>query len=123
MITTDKIRYNVLFYTLVLIMLGGFIATVQAATKTLWGESKVLGKGTARTFAMLDDRGRPVSIGIAFTDKALQGLPTDPEPPETMLALPVNVAVRPSGILPSTGTRRDTSPRCMNCRISTSIST
>lgn len=93
---TKKIGWSVLLYALTLVMLGGFLGTVQAATKMLWGEAKTLGKGKARTFVMLSDQGQAVVIGIALSAQALKGLPKEPaEPPETMLALPVKAEVPP----------------------------
>lgn len=90
---TEYLSASIMLYTILFVMLGGLFVTVQAETKTLWGESKALGKGTSRTFVIVNDQDKPVSLGIAFTKKALSGLPTEAEPPEIMLPLPEKVDV------------------------------
>jgi hypothetical protein len=86
-----------IFLTLPLIltiMIGCLFITVQAQAKMLWGEPNALGKGTARTFVVMNDQGKPVSLGIAFDRKALSGLPAEAVPPEVMLKLPAKADVR-----------------------------
>ena len=85
---SDYLSSSVMLYTVVFVMLGGLFVMAQAGTRTLWGEPKALGNGTARSFVVRNDQGKPVSIGISFTKNALSGLPTEAEPPEVMLALP-----------------------------------
>ena len=70
-------------------------ATAWAASKTVFGEPRQLGQGTARSLVVLNDRGDPVTIGIAFTRDALSGLPKGQFPPEVMLALPKKAPVPP----------------------------
>lgn len=90
-----KLSFRVVLCALMLVMFGVIVVPIQAATKALWGESKTLGKGTVRTFVMMNDQGHPVSIGITLTSKALKGLPTEAEPPETLLALPIKAQTPP----------------------------
>ena len=85
---SDYLSSNVMLYTVAFVMLGGLFVMAQAGTRTLWGEPKELGNSTARSFVVMNDQGKPVSIGISFTKEALSGLPTEAEPPEVMLALP-----------------------------------
>jgi hypothetical protein len=77
---------------ILVVLIGCFFITVQAQAKMLWGEPNALGKGTARTFVVMN-QGKPVSLGIAFDRKALSGLPTEADPPEVMLELPVKAHV------------------------------
>ncbi|GAK56324.1 hypothetical protein U27_03286 [Candidatus Vecturithrix granuli] len=94
-------KTNTYFFSIVLlcaltfVMSGGSASRAWAEPKTLFGESTPLGQGTARSFVMLDDQGKPVSIGIALTKTALSGLPQGPMPSELTLALPEKVAVPP----------------------------
>ena len=60
-------------------------------TGTLQGENKTLGNGTVYSWATLDTEGNPSSIGINFTESALEGLP-EGAPVEYMLALPNGAA-------------------------------
>ncbi len=82
---------SILLYIIMFVLLNGLFMTAQA--KTLWGEPKALGKGTARTFVVMNDQDKPLSLGITFSKKALTGLPTEAEPPEVMLPLPEKVDV------------------------------
>jgi len=62
-----------------------------AQVETFRGESKSLGNGTAYSWVILDREGNPSSIGINFTESALQGL-FEEEITEYTLALPEEVA-------------------------------
>jgi hypothetical protein len=77
------------------IIVGGWITTAQAASKTIYGEPKHLGQGTARSLVVLNDQGIPKTIGISLTKAALSGLPAGPAPSELMLELPAKVSVPP----------------------------
>jgi hypothetical protein len=92
---TKNLRSMVLFSAMVFVMLVGLFLSVRAEAKTVWGKTIELGKGTARSFVEMNVQGQPVSLGIVFTGHALVGLPTEPEPPETMLELPAQAAVPP----------------------------
>src|SRR4051812_25111986 len=53
-------------------------ATQTAATQTIVGEQKAIGKGTVRTWVKLDMKTRePRSIGVTLTETGLTGLPAD----------------------------------------------
>lgn len=45
--------------------------------KTVYGDSQPLGKGTIRSFIVLDATGKPITIGVKLSAGALNGLPTD----------------------------------------------
>lgn len=51
-----------------------------AATKerTIVGETKSLGAGTARSWVRLDSSGNPTAIGVTFSENALETLPKEP---------------------------------------------
>jgi hypothetical protein len=53
----------------------GIVDTAQAVQ--IYGESKLFGKGTARTWVKFDEDGYPLDIGVSFTKEALFGLPTE----------------------------------------------
>lgn len=44
------------------------------------GQSQAYGDGSVRSFVDRKGHDRPVSVGIILTEKALSGLPTDPDP-------------------------------------------
>ncbi len=44
---------------------------------TFYGTTAVVGKGTARTYTILDDAGKPIEIGVALSDSATAGLSFD----------------------------------------------
>ncbi len=54
--------------------------TSPASARTTFGTAQALGQGTARTFLTRDDSGKPVALGIAMTEAAMQGLPMTPMP-------------------------------------------
>jgi len=85
---SDYLSSSMMLYSVAFVMLGGLFVMAQTGTRTLWGEPEALGNGAARAFVVMNDQGKPVSIGISFTKNALSGLPTEAEPPEVMLALP-----------------------------------
>jgi hypothetical protein len=55
------------------------------------GENKALGNGTVYSWVMLDSRGKPLAIGINFSESALKGLP-EKSVAEYTLALPKEAA-------------------------------
>jgi hypothetical protein len=50
----------------------------QAKTETVVGEDGKMGEGTVRTYAELNVDGSPVSLGMIYTQKMLEGLPAEP---------------------------------------------
>lgn len=62
--------------------------------KTIMGDTADVGNGKAMSWLKLDDAGKPTSIGITFTEAAMEGLPTTPFPPtEWVLTLPAEASV------------------------------
>jgi hypothetical protein len=59
---------------------------------TFYGEPKPFGNGQIRSWVKLDRDGKPVALGLSFTEDALKGLPTElprgQEGSEVLLALP-----------------------------------
>ncbi|MBD2385495.1 DUF5602 domain-containing protein [Cylindrospermum sp. FACHB-282] len=71
-----------------ILMTLGTVSAAQAAT--FYGETKSLGQGFISSYVTLDDiTGKPLDIGVAFTEGALS-LSTDPDDPgaQIELALP-----------------------------------
>lgn len=92
--------------TATLIVLGASMAIAAAcdtcAKNMVVGTAKVLGNGLVWSWAKLDDKGVPTSIGITMTETALNGLPTAAEMPagmeptmEYILDLPASVKGKP----------------------------
>lgn len=77
-----KRKFNPSFSTgLLLVMLISAACnpiTAPSTPTTVYGESGKIGQGTARTYAELNADGSPVSLGIVYTQAALEGLPTEP---------------------------------------------
>jgi hypothetical protein len=61
-----------------MLTLSGYASYASAQIATRFGETVVLGKGTAHTYVELNPDGSPVRLGITFTKNALEGLPTKP---------------------------------------------
>jgi hypothetical protein len=60
-----------------------------------YGASQTLGNGTARTYVAVNSSGKPVSVGIALSEEALNNLPNTPNAPSPSavmltLAMPTN---------------------------------
>ena len=55
---------------------GSLGGRTDASAGRLLGWRVDLGKGTVSSYAELDDKGKPSSIGIVFSSTALDGLPT-----------------------------------------------
>lgn len=64
----------------------------QSLQKTITGENKSLGNGTAYSWINLDAEGNPSAIGVNFTESALSGLP-EGEAAEYILPLPDEASV------------------------------
>jgi hypothetical protein len=62
-------------------------ATAPGAARLVYGPSQPLGDGTARTYVALDRAGAPVSVGVAISATAMQGLPMTPMPGMPMAAM------------------------------------
>lgn len=78
-----KCKFNPLFIAGLLLVIVTSVAcqpitAVPSTPTTVYGESGAMGEGTARTYAELNADGSPVSIGIVYTQGALEGLPTEP---------------------------------------------
>lgn len=76
------------------------IAVDRIEGRMILGDVVPFGDGTARSWAQLDERGIPTSVGITLTEAALQGLPADVTPGliwmvEYVLALPKDVPQLP----------------------------
>lgn len=74
--------------------------TEPSKAGTVYGPEVTLGKGTARSYAILDDQGKPTEIGVALSDSSLSGLSDDGghshDPSNfTMLTLPANLPSMP----------------------------
>jgi hypothetical protein len=76
-----------------LVVIGSLSPTLDAAT--FYGESTAVGNGTARTWVVLDDEGKPTSVGVTMSETALSGLSSDPMPVEYRLALPKEASATP----------------------------
>jgi hypothetical protein len=48
---------------------------VPKKSQTFYGPNVTVGNGTARTFVIVDPAGKPTSVGINFSEQALNGLP------------------------------------------------
>ena len=59
---------------------------VPKKSQTFYGPSVTVGNGSARAWVMLDPAGKPASVGINFSEQALQGLPD--QVVENVLELP-----------------------------------
>ena len=70
-----------------------------AEVRTIVGETKQLGNGTARSWLRVDANGKPTAIGVTFTEEALATVPKEPPPGEEgiaiSLALPAQAASTP----------------------------
>lgn len=51
------------------------VVTLKAQAFKVYGDSVSLGNGRARVYADIDKYGKPLSVGFAVTEKALEGLP------------------------------------------------
>ena len=75
-----------------LVLLTGCSGESAASGKggTFVGPSQPLGNGTVKTYATLDDEGRPTEVGLRLTTTALDGLPEASAglPPTLMLDFP-----------------------------------
>lgn len=56
-------------------------------SRTIYGESERVGRGTVRSFVELSGR-RPIAIGVEFTKRALRGLPASGPEQDYVLELP-----------------------------------
>lgn len=72
-------------------LVSGAVAQAADKTETFEGEAVKVGNGTARTIVRADSTGQLVSIGIAFTEQALEGLPVARKkgPPDFAYPLPM----------------------------------
>ena len=71
----------------------GYSHNLHAAT--FYGESTAVGNGTARTWVVLDDKGKPTSVGLTMSETALSGLSKDHMPVEYRLSLPKEASATP----------------------------
>jgi hypothetical protein len=69
------IAQGAIFMAMVFSMAPGVAAAEKNGT-TYTGKAVRLGNGTAHTFVRASASGKPVSIGVVLTEKALEGLPT-----------------------------------------------
>lgn len=67
-------------------------STTSPAETLVYGPSQNLGQGTARTYAIVDRSGTPISVGVALSENALKGLPLTPMPGMPMAAM-LNLAL------------------------------
>lgn len=63
------------------------VAAPLAAQTLHYGPESPLGQGTARAYTIVDDQNRPVEIGIALSETALEGLPELADVPPDQEAL------------------------------------
>jgi hypothetical protein len=80
-----KIKYLINFLSVLLLLVSSFLWNPQAAiadsTKTIVKEQKQVGHVSVRTWVKVDEKTRiPASIGITFTEAALEGLPQEKDP-------------------------------------------
>jgi hypothetical protein len=72
---------------------GQGVARSGPEVRTCVGETKDVGDGIMRTWVTLDQAGKPIAIGVTFTEGALSGLP-DTEPlTEYALSFPPEASV------------------------------
>ena len=73
--------------------------SAAAGARTIVGEIRQLGNGTARSWLRVDANGNPVAIGVTFTEEALATVPKEPPPGKEgiaiSLALPAEAASTP----------------------------
>ena len=62
-------------------------STAPAAPRLVYGAAQTLGAGTARTFVAVDGSGKPVSVGVALSEAAMNNLPTTPNAPSPSAAM------------------------------------
>ena len=69
---------------------GGSTPPPPSNSGTFFGPSQPLGNGTVKTYATLDEGGRPTEVGVRLTATALDGLPDTSSglPPTVMLDFP-----------------------------------
>jgi len=80
---------------MLILVVAGQIAPVQAGSRTIYGEPKNLGDGAVRSLVVLDEQGDPVSIGIALRREGFSRLSEGAGPSEVMLGMPDGVSVPP----------------------------
>ncbi len=88
---TIKISVFVALLGLALIAAG----CVASKSGTFVGETKPLGNGMVRSWVTLDNDGKPLAIGVTFTEAALSGLPATLPTTEYQLALPKQASDMP----------------------------
>lgn len=71
---------GVLTFTAVAMAACSDETTEPATAKIAYGPAQSLGQGTARVYVTLDNAGKPVSLGIALSEGALNALPQTPLP-------------------------------------------
>jgi hypothetical protein len=74
-------------------------SSTGAEARTIIGETKQLGNGTARSWLRVDANGNPTAVGVTFTEEALATVPKEPPPGQEgiaiSLALPAEAASTP----------------------------
>ncbi len=70
-------------------------STTEPRGKVVYGPSQSLGQGTARVYVSLDGTGKPVSLGVALSEGALNALPQTPLPGGGMSAANLILALPP----------------------------
>ncbi|GAC1494104.1 MAG: hypothetical protein NVS2B14_07510 [Chamaesiphon sp.] len=67
---------------LLLLWIGQTPEAMAASTKTIVGDEKQLGNGSVRTWLRVDEKNKPLSLGVTLTESALSGLPGESDPPQ-----------------------------------------
>ena len=74
----NRVFYYLATFVALVLTMSGNAGIASSKAGTFFGETKKLGKGTVRPYAELNPDGSPKAIGVTFTKKMLEGLPTSP---------------------------------------------
>ena len=64
--------------------------------RTIVGETKSIGAGTARSWVRVDRNGNPVAVGVTLSEKALEELPKEPPPGEEGIGISLGLPAQAS---------------------------
>src|SRR5688500_7482770 len=60
-------------------------SAAPSSSGTFFGPSQPIGNGTVKTYVTVDEAGAPTEVGLRLTRSALDGLPQDTGPGQTMM--------------------------------------
>jgi hypothetical protein len=81
-----SVFFLLLFFTVSCQLIEDILEDGLKKSKTFYGPSVSVGNGSARAWVMIDAAGKPTSVGINFSEQALNGLPD--QGVENVLELP-----------------------------------